>query len=400
VRRGAGWKGREIRLFRLLCLALMCGLASAQAAFASASIVQVTAEGTSTVRPAWSPDGTRVAFQSTQQGSYRIWTMNADGSDRQRISQGNVDDRHPAWSPDGTQLAVDSGTEIKREIWVLDIKTGDRTKVTALDAFSSFPSWSPDGSRLSFYVYKGGALDLWVVGTDGSNATQLTRALAAETKNQCTFACHVAAWSPDGSRLVFADGDQTNVWTMRSDDGSDRQRVSHEDPSGRSHFPSYLADGRIAYVTEHINPGQSWTDVWTIMPGSSQPPSALLESVQVQGPFVFSPDLQKVLFASPRNGNFDIYMVTLDANGREALKKIGGETVMAPGVDSGHPTQIPIPQAASAPPATVPVATTAPSAALDGVSPFVLALGGLAAAWAIVEGVRLARRRRRGTGGN
>jgi len=61
---------------------------------------------------------------------------------------------------------------------------------------------------------------------------------------------------------------------MRSDDGTDQQKVSHDDPTGRSHFPLYLSDGRLAYVTEHINPGQSWTDIWATTPGSGQAPAA------------------------------------------------------------------------------------------------------------------------------
>ena len=190
-----------------------------------------------------------------------------------------------------------------------------------MDAFASFPSWSPDGTRLSFYIYQEG--QRWTCGRSTPTASKLvemTQTLASENKSQCTFACHAAAWSPDGARLAYADGDQTRVFTMRSDDGTDQVKVSHDDPTGRSHFPLYLADGRLAYVTEHINPGQSWTDIWAITPGSGQPPAALLQDVQVQGPFEFSPDGQTVLFSSPRNGNFDIYVATLDASGKEALK--------------------------------------------------------------------------------
>jgi Tol biopolymer transport system component len=315
------------------------------------------------------------------------------------VSQGDVDDRHPSWSPDGTKLAVDSGTEIKREVWILDIASGTRTQITTLDAFASFPSWSPDGSKLSFYIYKNGTLDVWVVGKDGGSPTQITQTLASENKSQCTFACHVAAWSPDGARLAFSDGDQLHVWTMRADNGTDRIKVSQDDPTGRSHFPAYLADGRLAYVTEHINPGQSWTDIWAVQPGSNQPPTAVLQDVQVQGPFEFSPDGQHVLFASPRNGNFDIYMASLDANGQEALKRVSSDTELAPALAAGHPTQVPLPQVAGAPGTASSTSAPAPVAAEptgpipSSISPYVLALGGLAAAWVVVEAVLIARRR-------
>jgi Tol biopolymer transport system component len=201
-------RNRLLHLFRLWCLAVVGGLASAQVALAAGPILQVTADGTSSVRPSWSPDGARIAFQTSQSNAYRVYTMAADGSDRRLMSQGAVDDRHAAWSPDGKALAVDSGGDLKREVTLIDVATGGRTQITNLDAFASFPTWSPDGNRLSFYVYQKGTLELWTVNTDGSKAVQLTHGLASETKNQGTMACHGAAWSQDGSRLAYAVGDQ------------------------------------------------------------------------------------------------------------------------------------------------------------------------------------------------
>jgi hypothetical protein len=187
----------------------------------------------------------------------------------------------------------------------------------------------------------------------------------------------------------------------------------------------YMADGRLAYVTEHINPGQSWTDIWAVTPGSTQQPVALLQDVQVQGPFDFSPDGQKLLFSSPRNGNFDIYVATLDASGKEALKKLSSETELAPALAAaGHPaglstsgkaaTSAQAAPAAAQPaaaqpgvqPAPLPVAATTASTPGEtgilpaGISPYVLALGGLAVIWVLVEGVMITRRRskRRGPG--
>jgi len=247
----------------------------------------------------------------------------------------------------------------------------------------------------------------------------MTQGLASENRSQCTFACHMAAWSPDGSRLAYSDGDQMRVLTMRSDDGTDQVKASVDDPTGRSHFPAYLSDGRLAYVTEHINPGQSWTDIWAVTPGANQQPDPLLQDVQVQGPFEFSPDGQRLLFASPRNGNFDIYVATLDTAGKDALKKLSSATDLSPALAAaGHPTgvstsgqttsaastPVPVasgPQAAGNPVAAAPGSTSGETGILPtGLSPYVLALGGLAVVWVLVEGVMIARRRskRKGTG--
>jgi Tol biopolymer transport system component len=406
-------------LFRLWALAVIGALATAQIALAAGPILQVTADGTSSVRPSWNPDGTRIAFQTSENNAYHVYTMAADGSDRQPVTQGGNDDRHPTWSPDGKQLAVDTGTELKREIALIDLASGKRTMVTQLGGFASFPSWSPDGTRLSFFNYQNGQLDLWTVNTDGTRALQMTQVLASENKSQCTFACHMAAWSPDGTRLAYADGDQKNVYTMRSDDGTDQQKASADDPTGRSHFPEWLPDGRLAYVTEHINPGQSWTDIWAIAPGSGQPPTPLVQDIQVQGPFEISPDGQKLLFSSPRNGNFDIYVATLDAAGKDALKTLSGQTDLSPALaaaghpaglsTTGQPTQTSgsvsqstststspggnaaVPQPVAAGSSTTTSSDTGILPA--GLSPYIAALAGLALVWAAVEGVMIARRR-------
>jgi len=406
-----------MKLFRLWALAVISALATAQIALAAGPILQVTADGTSSVRPSWSPDGTRIAFQTSENNAYHVYTMAADGSDRQPVTQAGNDDRHPTWSPDGKQLAVDTGTELKREIALIDLASGKRTVVTNLGGFASFPSWSPDGSRLSFFNYQNGRLDLWTVNTDGTRALQMTQVLASENKSQCTFACHMASWSPDGTRLAYADGDQKNVYTMRSDDGTDQQKASVDDPTGRSHFPEYLPDGRLAYVTEHINPGQSWTDIWAIAPGSGQPPTPLVQDIQVQGPFEISPDGQKLLFSSPRNGNFDIYVATLDAAGKSALKTLSGQTDLSPALAAaGHPAglsttgQAAQPASGSAPQSTSPggnaaapqpvaadssTTTTSSDTGIlpSGLSPYIAALAGLAIVWAAVEGMMIARRR-------
>src|SRR5262245_36392347 len=137
-------RGRPI--LGLLFLLASTGVVMAQVA--GPAPVQLTSSSGHDVRPSWSPDARRIAFQSNRTGSYQIWTVNQDGTDERRVSRGEADDRHPAWSPDGRQLVFDGGDDQVREIWVMDLEGRNRRQVTTLRALASFPSWSPDGQRL------------------------------------------------------------------------------------------------------------------------------------------------------------------------------------------------------------------------------------------------------------
>jgi TolB protein len=292
---------------------LLCGITTA----AGSPINQLTVTTTANLRPAWSPDAKRIAFQRSEaDGQYHVYVMDADGGNVRRVTSGNVDDRHPAWNPKGDQLAVDSG-DAQREIWLIDVASGQRTQVTRLGAIASFPSWSPDGSKIAFYLYKDGTTDLWMAGRDGSGAHAITQTLASERNQQCTFACHSAAWSPRGDRIAFSDGEHARVLVMAAAAGSVPTSVSPGDE--RAHFPIYLADGRLVYISEHITLDQSWTDLWALPPEANGARTEVVSSVQAQGPFELSPDGRQLLFASPRSGNFEIYSVTLDDAGKAAL---------------------------------------------------------------------------------
>jgi Tol biopolymer transport system component len=304
---------------RVLYFAFAIVLLTAHASAVAASpIRQLTSSTATNVRPAWSPDGKSIAFQSNRDGPYHIYVMNTDGTNLRQLTSGDNDDRHPSWSPDGKIVAVDTGDELKREIALIDVASKSRTVVTKLGMTAQFPSFSPDGRTIAFFLYNQGAMNLWTVGTSGGNPVPVTKDLATEANNQCTFACHAARWSPDGSRIVLSDGDNARVLLMASLTSVSVTPIS---PVGeKSHFPVFLADGRIVYVTEHVNVQQSYTDLWIVDPNNTTATrTELAQNVQAQGPFELNKDGTELLFFSPRTGNFEIYSVTLDAAGKAAL---------------------------------------------------------------------------------
>ena len=308
-----------MRSFRVIYLALLVGLLSVNVTSAASPIRQLTSTSSTNVRPTWSPDGKRIAYQSNRDGSYHIYVMDTDGGNTKQISSGdNIDDRHPAWSPDSNSIAVDSGDATHREIWVIDVSSQRRTQITKSGAIASFPSWSPDGKRIGYYVYDSGTMDVWTTARDGNGTVKLTTELASEKNNQCTFACHSVRWSPDSSRIAFSDGDLARVVVMSATTPTKTPQAISPDGE-RSHFPVFLASGQLIYVTEHLSMDQSWTDLWLQQPDAAAQRDQIAQGILAQGPFEFSADGSQLLFASPRSGNFEIYQVTLDDAGKAAL---------------------------------------------------------------------------------
>ena len=308
-----------MRSFRVIYLALLVGLLSVNITAAASPIRQLTSTSSTNVRPTWSPDGKRIAYQSNRDGSYHIYVMDTDGGNTKQISSGNdIDDRHPAWSPDGNAIAVDSGDATHREIWIIDVSSQRRTQITKTGQIASFPSWSPDGKRIAYYVYDAGTMDVFASARDGSGTVKLTTDFASEKNAQCTFACHSVRWSPDSSRIALSDGDLARVVVMSATAPTTSPLAISPDGE-RSHFPVFLANGQLIYVTEHLSMDQSWTDLWLQLPEASAQRDQIAQGILAQGPFEFSADGTQLLFASPRSGNFEIYQVTLDDAGKLAL---------------------------------------------------------------------------------
>ena len=152
--------------------------------------------GYEALRLSWSPDDAKIAFTSTRGGDgLGIWIVNADGSGLHEWN--GPEGANPSWSPDGTRIAFErAGAGGAGAIFVAGADGSDVQQLTVppTGASDGFPAWSPDGSTIAFLRGGGGTSDIYAVGADGSGLRQLTTSGDAIDP----------AWSPDGTKLVFA----------------------------------------------------------------------------------------------------------------------------------------------------------------------------------------------------
>jgi len=173
--------------------------------------------------PAWSSDGSRIAFASTDN---EIFVMKADGSGRRQITNTPTAKQEPAWSPDGTQIAyvansfdVDQQTDF--EIWVINADGSGRRQITNNSIPDAQPAWSPDGSKIAFVSSRTGDSNrnIYVMNSDGSG----TAANLTPNTTDPVYQGHDdgPSWSPDGSKIVYTNAtSDADVWTMNAADGS------------------------------------------------------------------------------------------------------------------------------------------------------------------------------------
>jgi Tol biopolymer transport system component len=237
--------------------------------------VQLTADvKADSVLPAWSPDGTQIAFQSKRDGgNYQVFSMDVNGNNKRRLSDGKDYSGQPAWSPDGKSVAYvggGNGDQLSpRELYVVPATGGDPKKITSLDKALNRPEWSPDGKNIlvlqdggqgnrSFLMIdsstgsartvldsgansspqlspKGDGIayyavsakppvgsDVFVIPVSGGTSTNLTTQSTDD---------YLPAWSPDGKLLTWAS----------SQGGSHRIVVGN--PDGSKTFPISSGDG-------------------------------------------------------------------------------------------------------------------------------------------------------------
>src|SRR5690606_36022873 len=160
---------------------------------------------------------TTLVYTCYTDGWNQICTMNADGSNQQRLTSGRAHSHYGSISPDGSTIAFSSYRSGQWEIHLMDLDGSNPRQLTRNHGQNHAPSISPDGSRIVFTSTAGSPKNdqnIWVMDIDGSNLRQLTFDRGGHSLDP--------EWSPDGQLISFAserDGAR-RLYVMRAD-GSD-----------------------------------------------------------------------------------------------------------------------------------------------------------------------------------
>jgi TolB protein len=127
--------------------------------------------------------------------SYQLVVADADGENPRVVTQSKEPLMSPAWSPDGSKLAYVSFEDRLSTIYVQNLKTGERQRVSSHAGVNQAPAWSPDGSKLALTLStRDGNLDVYVMDVGSQGLTRITDDPGIDTEPQ---------WAKDGQSLYF-----------------------------------------------------------------------------------------------------------------------------------------------------------------------------------------------------
>ncbi len=181
------------------------------------------------IDPEWSPDGLQIVYTSSEfngtsvvSGTAEIFVINIDGTSRRRLTNNSYTDAYAVFSPDGTEIVFHHDGDGDHEIFVMDTSGNILRQLTSNSASDRDCSWSPDGSKLVFTSDRTGDGEIYIMDPDGTNVVQLTNSSGPDTN---------PSFSPDGTQIVFQSmrngvGGGPDIFTMNAD-GTDIRRLTN-----------------------------------------------------------------------------------------------------------------------------------------------------------------------------
>ncbi|SMP59807.1 Tol-Pal system beta propeller repeat protein TolB [Noviherbaspirillum suwonense] len=230
---------------------------------------------------------TRVAYVTKVGSEYRLEVADADGEGVNVALRSNEPIISPAWSPDGTRVAYVSFENKKPVVYVQNLVTRQRTVVANFKGSNSAPSWSPDGSKIAIALARNGLTQVYTVNADGSNLQRLTNTDGIDTEPQ---------FSADGQSIYFTSDRSggPQIYRMPAS-GGNAQRVTFNGTYNIS--PRISPDGKsLAYISRRDGRFQLY-----VLDLTNNQELRLSDTTKDESPS-FSPNGKYIMYATESGG--------------------------------------------------------------------------------------------------
>jgi TolB protein len=193
--------------------------------------------------PAWSPDGSRIAYVSFEGRNSAIYIQEVLTGQRREVQSSPGINSAPAFSPDGSRLAMTLSKDGNPEIYILHIATGLLQRVTSNNAIDTEPNWSSDGSRIIFTSDRSGGPQIYEVDVRGGNPQRITFEGNYNARPR---------YSPNGNSIAMVHGASGNYRIAVLDRDSGYLNILTRASLDES--PSYAPNGHmIIYATSGMH---------------------------------------------------------------------------------------------------------------------------------------------------
>lgn len=257
----------------------------------------------------------RIAYVTVQRSkagiTSRLQVSDTDGYNPQTLLTSDEPMMSPAWSPDGSQLAYVSFEGGQAEIFTHNVRSGVRKSRAKYEGLNGSPAWSPDGKKLAMTLSKDGNPDIYVLNLATNKLQRITDHWAIDTE---------AVWTPDGKAIIFTSSRSGKPQLYKQDVAANSrpERLTFEGAYNAS--PSVSADGKnIAYVS-----GEGNVYRIAILELATRSSRILTDGPLDESP-EFAPNNSMILYASQNNRKAVLSAVSVDGRQKQRLEFSDGE---------------------------------------------------------------------------
>lgn len=257
----------------------------------------------------------RIAYVTLKQDkksySARLQVSDTDGYNPQTLLTSDQPIMSPAWSPDGSELAYVSFESGQAEIFTHNIRTGVRKSRSKYKGLNGSPAWSPDGKKLAMTLSKDGNPDIYVLNLANNKLQRITNHWSIDTE---------VVWVPDGKSIIYTSSrsGKPQLYKQSVSANAKPERLTYE--GGYNASASVSADGKsVAYVH-----GEGNVYRIAVLELSTKSSRILTDGPLDESP-EYAPNNSMILFASQEKNQAVLAAVSVDGRQKQRLAFTDGE---------------------------------------------------------------------------